>query len=126
LEEDGALARILIIDDTTANLDLMAGLLRGAGHTVNTATDGASGLVAARELQPDLILCDIQMPGMGGIEVITQLRGDSQLHTLRVVAVTALTMIGARESLLASGFDGYLEKPVDPGTFVRQVKEHLK
>jgi two-component system cell cycle response regulator len=119
------LARILIVDDTTANLDLMAGLLRGADHEVHTATDGASGLAAARELQPDLILCDVQMPGMGGIEVVTQLRGDSRLHTLRVVAVTALTMFGARESLLASGFDGYLEKPVDRRTFVSEVEKYL-
>ena len=120
------MASILVIDDVTANLDLMANLLRAAGHAVSTTTDGAAGLAAAREARPDLILCDIQMPGMGGIEVVTQLRGDSQLHTLRVVAVTALTMLGARESLLASGFDGYLEKPVDPRTFVREVEKYLK
>jgi CheY-like chemotaxis protein len=118
-------ARILIIEDNSANLDLMSYLLRARGHTVNGATDGESGLAAAREGRPDLILCDIQMPGMSGIEVVNHLRADGELHAMRVVAVTALAMVGDRESILAAGFDGYLAKPITPETFARQVEAFL-
>jgi two-component system, cell cycle response regulator len=119
------LARILIIEDQSATWQLMTYLLRVAGHTVDVATDGDSGLAAARKLPPDLVLCDIQLPGMGGVEIVTQIRGDHRLHDIRVIAVTGLTLPGTRESLLASGFDGYVEKPIDPKGFVRDVEGFL-
>jgi two-component system cell cycle response regulator len=119
------LARILIIEDQSATWQLMTYLLRVAGHAVDVATDGDSGLAAARQSPPDLVLCDIQLPGMGGVEVVTQIRGDHRLHGIRVIAVTGLTLPGTRESLLASGFDGYVEKPIDPKSFVREVDGFL-
>jgi CheY-like chemotaxis protein len=118
-------ATILIIEDNAANLDLMSYLLRAFGHTVIAATDGQSGIATARRALPDLILCDIQLPDIGGIEVVSRVRSDGALHATRVVAVTALAMVGDRESILASGFDGYLAKPITPETFVRQVEAFL-
>lgn len=118
-------ARILIIEDNEANLDLMSYLLRAFGHTVLVSTDGTSGIAAAREARPDLVLCDIQLPDIGGIEVVSRLRGYNGMRATRIVAVTALAMVGDRESILASGFDGYLAKPITPETFVRQVEAFL-
>jgi two-component system, cell cycle response regulator len=117
--------RILVIEDDPANLELMRGLLSAHGHSVIAARDGASGVDMAREERPDLVLCDMQLPVIGGIEVVTLLRGDSVTHALPVVAVTALTMPGDRESILAAGFDGYLAKPISPETFVQQVEAFL-
>jgi CheY-like chemotaxis protein len=118
-------ARILVIEDDPANLELMRGLLSARGHSIIAARDGASGVDMARTGRPDLVLCDMQLPVIGGIEVVTLLRGDSATHTTPVVAVTALTMPGDRESILAAGFDGYLAKPIVPETFAQQVEAFL-
>jgi two-component system, cell cycle response regulator len=117
--------RILIIEDNPANLDLMSYLLRAYGHSVLSAVDGESGIATARAARPDLILCDIQLPGIGGIEVVRRVRMDPALDGTRVIAVTALAMVGDRESILGAGFDGYLAKPITPETFVREVEAFL-
>jgi two-component system cell cycle response regulator len=118
-------ARILIIEDNPANLDLMSYLLRSFGHTVIAAQDGESGVDAARGARPDLILCDVQLPGIGGAEVARRIRGEASTMRIPVVAVTALAMVGDRESILGAGFDGYLSKPITPETFVREVEAFL-
>jgi len=119
-------ARILIIEDNAANLDLMAYLLRAYGHTVISASDGETGITAAREARADLVLCDIQLPDIGGAEVMDRLRSDPATAGTPIVAVTALAMVGDRESILAAGFDGYLAKPITPETFGRQVEAFLR
>ena len=118
------MARILIIEDNPANLQLMTYLLRAFGHTVLEAQDGEPGLARAAEL-PDLILCDIQLPGLDGYQVARYLKSHPRLRLVPLVAVTALAMVGDRDRVLEAGFDGYLAKPIEPETFVRQVEAFL-
>ena len=115
-------ARILIIEDNAANLDLMTYLLTAFGHVALTANDGEEGLAAARASRPDLIMCDLQLPGMDGHAVAREIKAEPALRAIPLLAVTALAMVGDREKVLASGFDGYIAKPIDPETFVAQVE----
>lgn len=107
-------ARILVIEDNPINLDLMTYALSAFGHESFTATSGGQGLEVARRERPDLILCDIQMPGMDGYEVARALKQDETLRATPVVAVTAYAMVGDREKALSAGFDDYVPKPIDP------------
>jgi two-component system cell cycle response regulator len=118
-------ARILIVEDNPANLELMSYLLRAFGHTVIEAHDGEAGLERLRRDAPDLILCDIQLPGIGGIQVGARIRKDPAFDGVPLVAVSALAMVGDRETILAAGFDGYLAKPIVPETFAKQVDAFL-
>jgi len=118
-------ARILVIEDNPTNLDLMTYLLRAFGHEALTAQDGLSGLTIARTAHPDLIICDIQLPGLGGHQVAVELKQDPQTNQIPIVAVTAYAMVGDRDQLLASGFDGYLSKPIEPESFVDHVQRYL-
>ncbi|HYL87595.1 MAG TPA: response regulator [Burkholderiales bacterium] len=115
-------ARILIIEDNEANLELMSYLLRAFGHDIVSARDGQAGLKLASTGEFDLVLCDIQLPGLGGVEIAVQLRSDPALDRMPLVAITALAMVGDRETILAACFDGYLSKPIDPESFVHQVE----
>ena len=115
-------ARILIIEDNKANLELAEYLLKASGYTTLTATDGEEGVRSARKEHPDLIICDLQMPIMDGYEVVKHLKNDPLLRSIPVIAVTALSMPGDRNKVLAAGFDGYLSKPIEPETFVRTVE----
>ena len=119
-------ARILIIEDNPANLDLMTYLLKAFGHTPLTAQDGKEGVEAARQGEPDLIICDVQLPKMDGYEVARWLKSHPYLRTVPLVAVTALAMVGDRDKMLASGFDGYIAKPISPETFVGEVEKFLQ
>jgi two-component system cell cycle response regulator len=118
-------ACILVIEDNPTNLQLMIYLLRAFGHAVLTAMSGEEGLETAHRELPDLILCDIQLPGLDGYEVAQRLKSQPALRAIPLVAVTALAMVGDREKVLASGFDGYLAKPVVPQTFVQAVAGFL-
>lgn len=118
-------ARILVIDDNAANLELMRYLLEAFGHRPLTSIDGEQGVAAAAREAPDLVLCDVQMAGLDGFGVLGEIRRDPALAGTPVVAVTALAMVGDRDKALASGFDGYLPKPIDPATFVAQVEAFL-
>jgi len=119
------MARILIIEDNAANMELMTYLLKAFGHTVLSARDGAQGIDLARQERPDLIACDIQLPKVNGYEVARQLKATPELAAIPLIAVTALAMVGDREKVLAHGFDGYLTKPIDPTTFVGLLEQHL-
>jgi len=119
------MARVLVIEDNPANLELMVYLLQAFGHTPLTTRDGRSGLEAARRERPDLVLCDIQLPDMDGYEIVRQIRADPALSGLPLVAVTALAMVGDRDKALAAGFQGYIAKPLAPETFVAQVEAFL-
>ncbi len=112
------MARILVIEDNPINLELMSYLLRAWGHEVLQATDGIAGLAAARHDSPDLIICDIQMPGLDGYEVARQLQSDPALRDVPALAVTALAMVGDRERALQAGFDGHIAKPIEPEAFM--------
>jgi two-component system, cell cycle response regulator len=118
-------ARILIIEDNATNLQLMVYLLRAFGYTVLTARNGEEGLEAASRESPELIICDMQLPGLDGYEVARQLKSHPVFHAIPLIAVTALAMVGDREKVLAAGFDGYLPKPIVPQTFVQDVAGFL-
>ena len=120
------MARVLVIEDNPENLELMTYLLRAFGHAVVTATDGAAGMAAAAREAPDLVVCDLHLPGVDGYEVARRLKADPELAAIPRVAVTALAMAGDRERGLAAGFDGYLTKPIDAERFVEQVEGFLR
>lgn len=118
-------ARILIIEDNPANLELMSYLLHAFGHDILTACDGQEGLEAARRESPDLIICDVELPTIDGMEVARSLKSDSALRWIPLVAVTAFAMVGDRDRVLAAGFDGYIPKPIAPEKFIGQVELFL-
>lgn len=118
-------ARILVIEDNKVSLELVQYLLKSFGYGSFAACNGQEGLRLARQENPDLILCDLQMPLMNGYEVIQELIKDPQLKLIPVIAVTALSMPGDRENVLANGFAGYIPKPIDPETFVQTIEQFL-
>jgi CheY-like chemotaxis protein len=119
-------ARILVIEDNPTNMDLMAYLLKSFGHTVLTHEDGQGAVELIRNQRPDLIICDVQLPGVDGSEIARQLKADAAVATIPLIAVTAYAMVGDRDKLLACGFDGYIPKPIEPLSFVSQVQEFLR
>lgn len=118
-------ARILVIEDNRANLELMTYLLKAFGHTLLVAHDGEAGLISALRDRPHLIVCDVQIPKLDGYEVARRLNSQPALRSIPLVAVTALAMVGDRDKVLAAGFDGYISKPIVPETFVSQVEGFL-
>jgi two-component system, cell cycle response regulator DivK len=114
-------APILLIEDNEQNRYLTRFLLERHGYTVVTAVDGRQGVDLAQSVQPALILLDIQLPTMDGYAVARALRGFVQLDEVAIVAVTSYAMPGDRERALDAGCNGYIEKPIDPETFVDQL-----
>ena len=120
------MARILVIEDNLANLELMTYLLRAFRHQVMTAENGEAGIDIALREWPDLILCDLLLPGMDGYAVVRHIRAGSQARiSIPIIAVTALAMEGDREKGLSAGFNGYISKPIDPEDFIMQVDGFL-
>lgn len=116
---------VLVIEDNEQNLYLMRFLLEKNGFTVVEATDGVKGVEMAKETKPNLILLDIQLPKMDGYAVARELRKNGELAKTSIVAVTSYAMVGDRERVLAAGADGYIEKPIDPDTFIAKIEQHL-
>jgi CheY-like chemotaxis protein len=116
---------ILIIEDNEQNLYLMRFLLQANGLEVVSATNGQDGLRLASELHPAAILLDIQLPVMDGYAVAEEIRKRSDLGMVPIIAVTSYAMVGDRERILAAGATDYIEKPINPETFVAQVRRHL-
>lgn len=120
------MARILVIEDHAVNLALMSYLLKAYRHEVIGAVDGEQGLALARETVPDLVLLDVELPGMSGIDVARALRADVRTAHVPLLAVTASAMRGDRERLMSMGFDGYASKPIDPKTFNGWIEGFLR
>lgn len=118
--------RVLVIEDNQANALLMDYLLKSYGYDTLTAADGETGVAMALQQRPDLVLCDIQLPGIDGYEVARQLRSAADLQGVQLVALTALAMIGDEERILSRGFDGYVSKPIDPQHFVESIRRYLQ
>lgn len=118
-------ARILLIEDNEQNRYLATFLLERSGFTVTSAADGIRGIELASEMLPDIILLDIQLPGLDGYEVAANLRQNAALTDVPIVAVTSFALQGDREKALNAGCNGYLEKPIDPETFVASVVSFL-
>ncbi len=119
------MAHILIIEDNENNLYLSTFLLEKGGHRVTPARSGDEGIRLAEELRPDLVLLDIQLPGMDGYAVADHLRAQSSTADIPIVAVTSYAMAGDRERILSAGCQGYIEKPINPETFLDQILAHL-
>jgi CheY-like chemotaxis protein len=117
--------RILLIEDNEQNRYLATFLLTAGGYEVTHAPTGPAGIARARAERFDLVLLDIQLPGMDGYAVARELRELATMRGVPIVAVTSYAMSGDRERALAAGCDGYLEKPIDPATFVADVGRHL-
>jgi CheY-like chemotaxis protein len=118
-------AHILVIEDNAANLELMTYLLKAFGYTTLTAWDGEAGLQAATQEVFDLIICDIELPGLSGYEVAQRLKQRTETSKIPLVAVTAYAMVDDHEKALAAGFDGYISKPIEPELFVSQIESFL-
>jgi CheY-like chemotaxis protein len=118
--------RILLIEDNATNLELMTYLLTAFGHTTIPARDGQEGVEAALQYAPDMILCDLALPRLDGFGVALRLKAEPGLRDVPLIAVTASAMVGDREKVIASGFDGYITKPITPETFVAEVEGFLK
>lgn len=118
-------ARILVIEDNAANLDLMRLILTSYGHQLVGVANGLEGLEQAKNSAFDLIISDVLMPGIDGYELARRAKADPQLKDTPVVAVTALAMVGDKEKVLAAGFEGYIAKPIDPLTFAHDVDAFL-
>ena len=106
------MARILIVENNPANMTFAIFLLESAGHTVLSATDAEAGVALAREKQPDVILMDIQLAGMDGLEATGLLKRDEATRAIPVIALTALAMKGDEERIRAAGCDAYIAKPM--------------
>jgi CheY-like chemotaxis protein len=119
-------AKILLIEDNEQNRYLAAFLLEQRGYEVVPAESGPLGIELARRVRPDLILLDIQLPGMDGYAVAGALKSDPALKAIPIVAVTSYAMVGDRERALAAGAEGYLEKPINPETFVSDIERFLR
>ncbi len=119
------MTRILVIEDNPTNLELMSYLLEAWGHEVLTATDGDAGLAAARTQRPELVVCDIQMPGTDGYGVARALKADPATAVLPLIAVTAYAMVGDQEKALQAGFDAHFPKPIEPSAFMSAIAPFL-
>lgn len=117
---------VLIVDDNPDNLKLLVFLLNKHGHQVKTAMDAESALQTLESFRPKLILMDLQLPGMDGLELTARLKADPATREILVVAVTAYAMKSDEERALAAGCDGYIAKPIDTRTLPRVVSDYLE
>jgi two-component system cell cycle response regulator DivK len=118
--------KILLVEDNAANMTLATFLLQSAGYEVITATDAETGVSLARAQNPALILMDIQLPGMDGLQATAQLRADESTRDIPVIALTALAMKGDEERIRAAGCDGYIAKPLDYKSFLTTVAGYCR
>lgn len=117
--------KILVIEDNPTNMELMIYVLAAYGYETATAMDGEAGCEAAMSETPSLVICDIHLPGIDGYGVLARFKSHPRLREVPIIAVTALAMVGDRDRILASGFDGYISKPIEPEQFVAQVQGFL-
>jgi two-component system cell cycle response regulator DivK len=119
------MARILVVENNRDNMELAVFLLKSAGHTVLSAIDAEAGLTLARNELPNLILMDIQLPGMDGLEATALLKRDDATRAIPVIALSALAMKGDEERIRAAGCDGYIAKPMRYKDFLAAIAAQL-
>jgi two-component system cell cycle response regulator DivK len=119
------MATILIVEDNAANMELSSFLLESANYNVLKSASAEDGVAIARDQHPDLILMDIQLPGMDGLQATALLKGDRATCDIPVLALTALAMKGDEERIRAAGCDGYIAKPLDYKSFLAEIKARL-
>ncbi len=118
--------RVLIVDDNAINAELVTFLLEAGGLVVESAADAFQALARIGACRPDLILMDIQMPGMDGLELTRRLKADPGTRQIVIVALTSYAMKGDEAKALAAGCDAYLSKPIDVTTFAAKVRSYIK
>lgn len=116
---------ILVIEDNELNLKLVRTLLHPSGCRLLEATDAETGIQIARDHRPDLILMDIQLPGMDGLEATRIIKSDPPLKDIQVVALTSFAMSGDKDKALEAGCNGYITKPIDTRSFIQTIDRHL-
>ena len=119
-----AAARVLIAEDNGKSMKLFRDVLRVNGYETLEATTGRQAIELAAEHAPDLVLMDIQLPDIDGVEALSRLRADERTAGIPVLALTAQAMQGDREHFLAAGFDGYLSKPINVGDLLGTVRRY--
>jgi len=117
--------KVLVIEDNEANLYLMCVILRKLGCQVIEAQDGLIGVELAINEKPDLILMDIQLPKMDGYEATKRIREIEELKEILIIAITSYAMVGDKEKILAAGCNAYIEKPINPESFIEELKKYL-
>lgn len=117
--------RVLIVDDNASSLKLIAYVMRKGGYDVTLACDGESALESTHRHHPEIVLMDIQLPGMDGLEVVRRLRADPSCREILIIAVSAYAMKGDAEKALAAGCDDYIVKPIDTRTLADLIARHL-
>ncbi len=120
------MSNILIVEDNEKNMKLVRDILRHQGHTTLEATTGEDGVRLALEGRPDLILMDIQLPGIDGIEALRRIRADGAFEAVPVIAISASVMPEDHRHIVASGFDAFLTKPISVKPFLATVERFLK
>ena len=118
--------RLLVADDKVGGRELVRAVLERCGYAIIEAADGLEALSAAREFRPDLIVLDLNMPGVDGFGVVRELRRDAEFATTPVLALTASAMQGDRERAMAAGFSGYISKPIGPSQLRAEVERLLR
>jgi CheY-like chemotaxis protein len=117
--------KVLVIEDNEKNLYLMKFILEKMGHRIIEARDGAAGVELACEEKPDLILMDIQLPVMDGYEATRKIRAQEDTKDIPIIAITSYAMVGDKEKTLAAGCTAYVEKPIDPEKFIKELEKYL-
>ncbi len=118
--------KILVVEDNEKNMYLICYIIGCMGHVPVKAVTGEEGVEMAVREQPDLILMDIQLPGIDGLEAIKQIRADQASVSIPIIAITSHAMTGDRERLLAAGCNGYIEKPINPETIMADLNAYLE
>ena len=117
--------KILVVEDNPSNMYLITYILEKNSFEVIKAETGEEGVVKATEEHPDLVLMDIQLPGIDGFEATQQIRASETNGSLPIIALTSYAMVGDKEKALAMGCTGYIEKPINPDTIIAEILEHL-
>jgi two-component system, cell cycle response regulator DivK len=116
--------RVLIVEDNEKNMKLVRDVLQATGYRTLEATTGEEAIELSLSQAPALVLMDVQLPGIDGVEALERMRQNERTASIPVLALTAQAMSGDRERFLEAGFDGYLAKPVDVGALIEAVREH--
>ena len=117
--------KVLIIEDNEMNFYLLRTIIEKIGHQVIEARDGFTGVKLARTERPDLILMDIQLPGLDGYEATKKIRAAEETKDIPIIAITSYAMVGDKEKTLAAGCTAYIEKPIEPESFIEELKKYL-
>jgi CheY-like chemotaxis protein len=117
--------RILVVEDTEANMYLISFILKNNGHEVIEAKTGEDGVELFIKEKPDMILMDIQLPGIDGFEATRRIRNSNADGTVPIIALTSYAMVGDKEIAMKAGCNGYIEKPINPDTIMGEIERYL-